>query len=110
MLGETTPAYFEVPAGVSGFAFWLSTDAPEETAQARLYSPDGKEIASFLTTTKTTDAQQVNVPAGQAGFWKIVVARADTGTVDDVFLKAGPELPGYFSLVPAQALSVVKAK
>ncbi len=110
MLGETTPAYCEVPAGVSSFAFWLSTDAPEETAQARLYSPDGKEIASFLTTTKTTDAQQVNVPAGQAGLWKIVVARADTGIVDDVFLKAGPELPGYFSLVPAQALSVLNAR
>jgi hypothetical protein len=110
MLGETTPAYFEVPEGVTSFGFWLSTDAPGETAQARLYSPDGTEVAAFVTTTKTTDAQQIRVPPGQAGLWKVVAARADTGAIDDVFLKPGPELPGYFSLVPEQALSVIEAR
>jgi len=109
-LGETTPVYFEVPEGVTSFALWLSSDAPEETARAMLYSPDGKEVATFLTTVKTTDAQQISVPAGQAGVWKIVVEPADTGAIDDVYVKPGPELPGYFSMVPEQALSVVKAR
>ncbi len=38
--------------------------------------------------------------------WKFIVEPATRGTLDDVWIKAGPELPGYFSLVPDQALSV----
>jgi hypothetical protein len=110
MIGETTPWYFEVPAGTTSFGIWLSSDAPEETAKATLYSPDGKAVATFLTTTKTTDAQQINVPVGQTGVWKVAIEPADTGGLDDVYMKLGSELPGYFSLVPEQALSVAHVR
>ncbi len=50
------------------------------------------------------------MPAGQRGLWKIVITPAATGIMDDVYVKPGPELPGYFSLVPEQALSVIRAK
>ena len=110
MLGKTTPWYFEVPQGVTSFALWLSSDAPGETAKATLYAPDGARVAAFLTARKTTDAQQISVPPGQAGLWKIVVEPADVGVIDDIYVKPGPELPGYFSLVPEQALGVVAAE
>ncbi|MEI6500186.1 MAG: DUF4838 domain-containing protein, partial [Armatimonadota bacterium] len=48
-LGKTTPLYFVVPAGVTRFDLLLSSDAPGETAVAKLYAPGGKLAASFRT-------------------------------------------------------------
>lgn len=110
LLGKTTPLYFEAPANVSTFDLWLSSDAPGETATAKLYSPDGKLATTFRTVEKTIDAQQVKVGDGQAGLWKIVLDKADVGIVDDVYVKQGDQLPGYFSIVPQSALSVIRAK
>ena len=109
-LGQTTPLYFEVPEGVASFDLWLSSDAPGETAAAKLYAPDGKQVASFSTVDKTIDTQLINVAPGQAGTWKLVPGKADKGTLDDVYLKPGPQLPGYFSLDPQTVLGVTKAK
>ena len=110
MLGKTTPWYFEVPEGVTSFGLWLSSDAPGETAKATLHAPDGTQVATFLTARTTTDVQQVGVPAHQAGVWKIVVEPAEVGAIDDIYVKPGAELPGYFSLVPEQALSVARVR
>ena len=110
LLGKTTPLYFEVPANVKAFDLWLSSDAPGETAAAKLYAPDGKLAGTFRTVEKAIDAQQIKVGEGQAGFWKVVLEKADVGIVDDVYVKQGDQLPGYFSLTPQSALSVVPAK
>ncbi len=109
-LGRTTPLYFEVPAAVTSFDLCLSSDAPGETAAANLHAPDGALVASFRTVTKTVDAQVIEVAAGQAGVWKLVPTKPDAGIVDDVYIRPGDQLPGYFSLVPAQALSVTRGK
>ena len=109
-LGITTPVYFEVPPGVASFDLWLSSDAPGETATAKLYAPDGKLTASFRTVEKTTDMQQIKVVPGQAGVWKLVPDKADAGVVDDVHIKPGQQLSGYLSLDPQAVLSVMKAK
>jgi hypothetical protein len=110
LLGKTTPLYFEVPAQTKAFDFWLSSDAPGETAAAKLYDPSGKLVGSFRTVEKTIDAQQIKVGEGQAGMWKIVLEKPDTGIVDDVYVKLDEQLPGYFSIVPQSALSVTRAK
>ncbi|MHB8993656.1 MAG: DUF4838 domain-containing protein [Armatimonadota bacterium] len=110
LLGKTTPLYFDVPANTTGFDLWLSSDAPGETAAARLYAPDGKLVTTFRTVEKTIDAQQIKVGEGQAGVWKIVIEKADIGIVDDVYVKLDDKLPGYFSMAPQSALSVIRAE
>ena len=110
LLGKTTPLYFDVPAKVTVFDLWLSSDAPGETAAAKLYAPDGKLVTTFRTVEKTIDAQQINVGEGQTGLWKIVIEKADIGIVDDVYVKLDDKLPGYFSVAPQSALSVSRAQ
>lgn len=36
--------------------------------------------------------------------WKLIVEPATTGAFDDVWVKLGAELSGYYSLAPDQAL------
>jgi len=107
-LGRTTPLYFEVPEGVASFELWLSSDAPGETAAAKLYTPDGKQVASFRTVEKTVDMQSFKVAPGQSGIWKIVAEKADVGAIDDVFIKLGPQLAGYLSIDPQAVLGITK--
>ena len=109
-MGKTTPVYFEVPEGVASFDLWLSSDVPGETAAAKLYAPDGKQVASFRTVEKTIDMQAIKVAPGQAGVWKAVLEKADMGIIEDVYIKLGPQLPGYLSLDPRAVLGITKAK
>ena len=99
-----------MPAGVTRFDLLLSSDAPGETAVAKLYAPGGKLAASFRTVEKTIDSQEISVAAGQEGVWKVVFEKPDSGIVDDVYLKPGEQLSGYFSPLPLQALSVTTGK
>ncbi|HPO72870.1 MAG TPA: DUF4838 domain-containing protein [Armatimonadota bacterium] len=105
-LGKVTPVYFEVPQGVASFQLSLGATPPGETAVATLYAPNGREVARFDCTTIPVDRKRITVPAGGAGFWKLVVEEAPTGVIDDVWILASPEIPGFFSLAPDQALSV----
>ena len=107
-LGKTTPLYFEVPKGVAGFDLWLCSDAPGETAAAKLYAPDGQHIADFLTVKKTIDLQTITVAPGQEGVWKVVPGEAGTGRVDDVYIKLGPQLSGYLSPDPQAVLGITR--
>ena len=106
LLNKVTPLYFEVPEGVASFHLWLAATPPGETALATLYAPDGREAAHFDCTAISVDRQQIVAGPQDAGFWKLVIRPADIGVVDDVWIKPGGELTGYFSLVPDQALSV----
>ena len=109
-LQKTTPVYFEVPDNVTSFDLRLFSSTPVETAVAKLYAPDGKLVASFRTVDKSVDTQLIKVAPGQAGVWKAVLEKADVGCMDDVHIKLGQQLSGYFSLNPQAVLSVTKAK
>jgi hypothetical protein len=109
-LGSVTPVYFNVPRAVSSYHLSLEATPPGETAMATLYAPAGNPIAEFDCTRVSVDRQRILVPSGSAGWCKLEVQRAPTGALDDVWIKAGDELSGYFSLSPAQALNVGIAK
>jgi hypothetical protein len=105
-LGTVTPVYFRVPAGAGAFHLSLEATPPGETAVATLYAPDGQPAAEFDCTRVSVDRKKIAVPSATAGWWKLEIERAPTGALDDVWLKAGDALSGYFSLAPAQALEV----
>lgn len=105
-LGQNTPLYFEVPAGVGSFHLSLAGDPPGETAVATLYAPDGREAARFRAVEVPVDRQEIAVGAGDAGVWKLVIDAAETGVLDDVYVAPGDEIPGWFSPDPNAALSV----
>jgi len=109
-LGKVTPVYFPVPRGTSAFHLSLEATPPGETAAAELYAPGGQRTAGFDCTKVSVDRKKVTVSPGNAGWWKIRVARAATGVLDDVWIKAGEELGGYFCVVPGQALRVAPAE
>jgi len=107
-LTKTTPLYFEVPKGVASFDLWLSSDAPGETAAAKLYAPNGEQVTGFRTVEKTIDLQTINVAPGRDGVWKVVLEEAGVGRVDDVYIKLGPQLSGYLSPDPRAVLGITK--
>jgi hypothetical protein len=109
-LGTVTPVYFHVPEAAAAFHLSLEATPPGETALATLYAPDGQLAAEFDCTSVSVDRQKIAVATGNAGWWKLQVKRAPTGALDDVWIKVGDELSGYFSLAPDQALHVQPAK
>lgn len=107
-LSRATPLYVEVPAGLASFRLALAADPPGETAIATLVAPDGTVAARFDCSAVSVD-RQVIAPA-TAGWWKLVIEPAAVGVLDDVYVSAGPELAGFFSLAPEAALSVRKVE
>ena len=105
-LGAAPDLYFEVPGGVKTFKISLEATPPGETAVARLHAPDGKSIAEFDCTRLSVDRQSIPVTPENAGWWKMRIDKAPTGALDDVWVKLGRGLNGYFSLSPGQALRV----
>jgi hypothetical protein len=106
LLGQATPIYFHVPDTTRQFQLSLAATPPGETAIATLHAPDSRSIAKFDCTSVPVDRQRIDVATGQAGWWKLDIQQAPTGAIDDVWIKLGDELSGYFSFVPDQALSV----
>jgi hypothetical protein len=109
LLGKATPLYFQVPAGLAQFTIGVSSAAPGETSLSRLYSPGGKLVATFDTQTAST-ARATITPAqadGEwAGYWSLVVAKAPQGVFDDVFITLDAALPQWFTVDPAEPLSI----
>ena len=110
LIQKTTPFYFEVAPGLQSFGLWLAATPPGETALATLSAPSGRAAAQFDCTLKPIDEQQIDVRDGEAGVWRLDVKQAQTGVVDDVWIKPGAELSGFLSPVPEQALSVRPAE
>ena len=108
-LGTETAVYFHVPQTAAVFLLSLEANSPGETAVATLCAPNSEVMAEFDCTSVSVDRQEIAAPAGSAGWWKLQIKRASTGALDDVWVKGGNELSGYFSLVPAQALKVEAA-
>jgi hypothetical protein len=104
LLGPATPVYFQVPDGTRRFHLSLEAAAPGETAIATLHAPDGRQISEFDCMKISVDRKSVEVATQQTGWWKLIIKQAPSGALDDVWVKQGDELSGYFSLVPAQAL------
>jgi hypothetical protein len=107
LLGKATPLYFDVPEAVASFHVSLEASPPGETAQATLYAPHGRSVAQFDCTRMSVDHKWID---GPAGWWKLDVQPAATGAMDDVWVRLGEELPGYFSLDPERALDVAIGK
>ena len=103
-LGRVTPLYFEVPAGVTSFTVDLESDAPGETAAATLYDPAGQTVAEFDSSQLGVDRKAIQ-PA-PPGWWKLVVTKAATGVLDDVYVRLGAPVPSWLSLDPEHALAV----
>jgi hypothetical protein len=109
-LSTVTPVYFQVSSGTSAFHLSLEATPPGETALGALYAPGGQRMAEFDCTSVSVDRKRIPVPPGNAGWWKLQIKRAPTGALDDVWIKPGEELSGYFSMVPDRALGVSQAK
>lgn len=103
LLNQVSPLYFQVPAGTAAFHLSLKSDAPGESAAATLIGPDGGELATFDTTALMTDRKKFDQPA--SGWYKLVLAKAPTGVLDDVWVRL-EGIPAFFSFDPAAALSV----
>jgi len=108
LLGQVTPIYFHVPEGIRQFHLSLEATPPGETALATLCAPDGRSVAEFDCTKAAVDRQSIDVAISQAGWWKMDIRQAATGAMDDVWIKLGAQLNGYFSLIPDQALGIRK--
>ena len=104
-LGAATPVYFHVPQGTKNFHASLEANAPGETAIATLFAPDAQAVAEFDCTSLLVDRKEI-VVSSRAGWWMMQVKRAPTGAMDDVWVKTGEELSGYFSLVPGETLTI----
>ena len=108
LLGKLTPVYMHVPEQTRELTLSLQATPPGETAIATLFAPNGKPTAEFDCTEMSVDRRKIAVPAGQSGWWKIDIKPAPVGAVDDVWVQAGDELSGFFSLAPEQALRVAR--
>lgn len=113
LLGKATPLYFHVPAGAPPFTITLSSGAPGETSLSRLYAPSGKLVAT-LDTQSTAVARTTIAPSQAAGewegFWCLSVEKAPTGVFDDVYVALDPALPQWYSLNPAEPLTISPVK
>ena len=99
LIQQATPLYLYVPEGAGTFGLWLAADPPGETAAAVLFSPTGRQAASFDCTARRVDQQSVAVQAGEAGFWRLDIKAGSTGVLDDVFVRL---LDGVSPLVVAE--------
>ena len=104
--GHATPVYFHVGPDTKSFALTLASDAPGETAAAKLYDPSGKLAATFRTVHVPADKQTVQVGQAGPGIWKMAFEKAEKGAFDDVYLEPGPELTGFFSLAGHAVLEI----
>ena len=113
LLGKTTPFYFQVPADVPQFTITISSDAPGETSLSRLYSPRGKLVATF--DTQTVPVARATIAPAQAsgeweGHWCLSVEKAPNGGFDDVYVALDAALPPWFTLDPADPLTISPLK
>ena len=105
-LGATTPLYFHVPEGVREFGVILHSGAPGETATAVLYNPANRPVATFRTVETPVDEKRIPAGEGAGGIWKLKIAKAERGYLDDVWVTFGKGLSGWFSLDPKRMLVV----
>jgi len=103
LLNRVTPLYFEVPEGTDSFELSVAATPPGETVAATLYAPDGQEVESYNIVAVPIERKRIT---GEAGWWKLTLGPAEIGAIDDVYVDLGEDVPQWFSLVPAQALSV----
>lgn len=106
LLGEPTPLYFYVPEGMLAFHLSVEASPPGETAAATLTDPHGQRIADFDCSRVSVDRQEIKPTAAQTGWWKLDVHKAQTGMIDDVWVKLESPLSGYFTLDPKRAADI----
>lgn len=112
-LGNTTPLYFYVGDNETQFSITLSTDSlpgnPSggETAEVKLYDPDGLLTEKLSTVNATIDTKTIKT--NKQGIWKMDIGQAEAGMVDDVFIRLdSAKLSGYVSFESDKLLIVEK--
>ena len=73
---------------------------------ATVYNARNEKVASFRTVESSIDYRKLPCPPGNHGVWKIVVEKAETGVLDDVWVQFGKELSGYVGFEPGKLLLV----
>lgn len=114
-LGKPTPLYFYVGDKADEVTLTLTTGSMPgsagggETAEVKLYDPDGNFIDSISTVDSTVVTK--NIKTDKIGFWRIDIGKASKGMVDDVFFRMDSKtLSGYVSLETDKLLIVEKRK
>ena len=91
------------------FTLSVSSEAPGETSLSQLYAPSGK-LAQTLDTQTERIARATITPAQVGdeweGFWCLSVEKAPKGGFDDVFVVLDAALPQWFTINPAEPLSI----
>lgn len=109
IVGKATPFYFQVLPGIAAFTLTISSDAPGETSLSRLYAPSGQLIETF--DTQSAPVARATIARGSAGsewggYWCLSVEKAPKGGFDDVYVALDPALPQWFTLDPAEPLTI----
>ena len=114
-LGKTTPLYFYVGDNVKEFSLIMSSGSKPgsknggETANGKLYDPNGKLVEEFSTVQVTVDVKKIQNPI--SGFWKYNISKAEKGFLDDVYVAIyGKGMSGFVSPDPKKLLSVNSEK
>jgi hypothetical protein len=78
------------------------TSSGAETVRLTLYRPDGTPAASAQTTL-TEHEVKLCVPAWEPGQeWAVELGKADTGVLEDAYLRLGKGMPPFVTLTPGQ--------
>jgi Domain of unknown function (DUF4838) len=110
-LGKTTPLYFYVGDNVKEFSLIMSSASKPgsknggETADGKLYDPNGKLVEKLSTVQVTVDMKKIKNPI--SGFWKYDISKGEKGFLDDVYISIyGKGMSGFVSPDPKKLLSV----
>lgn len=101
------PLYFYVPPEAPSFDLTISSGAPIETAQGRVYDPNNNQVAVLNTANRPQDTARITCTQEQAGIWKIELSPAATGTFEDVWIKFGNQLSGFISIETDKILKIL---
>lgn len=103
---KTAPVYFFVPTGARRFMVKLEGEGLGEVASARIFTPDGTEVAAFDTLNAFERTVTVEVPAGTDGaLWKAKPAPVPGQLFEDFAISFGGDVVPYVSESPAGVLA-----
>ena len=101
--GVVSVVHAYVPEGTKSFQLWLrggGDAARMETAKAVLTSPTGRKVI-FDCADQVCDRKELKVGAGEAGFWRMEISKADRGILDDYYVRILSGIPPILFTDPA---------
>jgi hypothetical protein len=103
LLGGQPVQWVYVNPGTKAFTVRLETSAPGETGKLMVSDPTGVKVAEGDTTETGLTELKVTVPEGMSGkLWKLQIAPAPTGVMEDLKLSLGEGLAPFVSTEPGR--------